>query len=179
VLAPFAKREVWPPPKLDDSGAARISSAPPSPIGEARGIEGGVASASRSRRGWRPSRLGSIVGLSAAVIVGALVVVGFARQKQIAASHEADARAAEPSLASRERPPAPARPALTSNVVSPPVAPAGAAGPAAGHPARRHAARPPVPVSAASSAASSAAPVAPAAKPAAARVTFDRQNPYE
>ena len=40
ALAPFSKREVWPPPKLEDSGAARISVAPPSPIGEARGSRG-------------------------------------------------------------------------------------------------------------------------------------------
>ena len=82
ALAPFAKREVWPAPKLDDSGAPRLSSAPPSPIGQARGIEGGAESASRSRRGWRPSRLGPIVGLSAVVIVGALVVMGVARRRQ-------------------------------------------------------------------------------------------------
>ena len=62
ALVPFAKREVWPAPKLDDSGAGRVSSTPPSPIGEARGIEGGAGSPTRSRRGWRPGRLGPIVG---------------------------------------------------------------------------------------------------------------------
>ena len=44
ALAPFAKREVWPAPKLDDSGAARVSSTPPSPGAEARGIAGGAES---------------------------------------------------------------------------------------------------------------------------------------
>ena len=42
ALAPFARREVWPAPKLDDSGAARFSSASSSPVGEARELAGEV-----------------------------------------------------------------------------------------------------------------------------------------
>ena len=37
ALAPFAKREVWPAPKLDDSGAPRSDPALPSPVAEAAG----------------------------------------------------------------------------------------------------------------------------------------------
>ena len=180
ALAPFAKREVWPAPKLEDSGAARLSSTPPSPIGEALGIAGGAASASRSRRGSWPRRLGPIVAVSAVAFVAALVVMGVGRRKETATSHEADIPAAKPSLASSEQPSVPARAALTANVASapnatPPVPPlAGAGGAAAAHPMRRHAARP-----APALAAPSAAPGAPAAKPPVPAVTFDPQNPYE
>ncbi|HSY40426.1 MAG TPA: protein kinase [Polyangia bacterium] len=180
ALAPFAKREVWPAPKLDDSGAARVSLTPSSPVAEARGISGSVEAGSRARRRWRPSRVGSIVGASAVGLVGVLVVLGAVRQKQIAASRAVDAPAAKPSLASSERPPVPARPAFISNVASSPTAapPAvpltGTGGAAVAHPARRHAARP-APVSTVSS----TPPAAPTTKPPVAPVTFDRQNPYE
>ena len=180
ALAPFARREVWPAPRLDDSGAGRVSSTSQSPDAEARGIAGGAESAGRARRPLRPNRVGLIVGVSALAVVGGLVVLGVGRQKQIAVSHEADAPAAKPSLASGEQPPAPARPALTANVASTPAAPppalplAGVGGAAVTHPAHRHATRP-APVSPASP----AAPSAPAAKPPVAPVTFDRQNPYE
>jgi hypothetical protein len=177
---PFAKREVWPAPKLDDSGAARVSLTPPSPGAEERGIAGGVDSASRARGPRRPSRIGFLVGLSAVAVVGALLVLGVGRQRQIAVSHAADAPTPKPSLASSDQFPAPARPALTSNVASTPAAPppalplGGAGGSAVAHSVRRHAARP-APVSAASS----TPPAAPDAKPLVAPVTFDRQNPYE
>jgi serine/threonine protein kinase len=180
ALAPFAKREVWPAPKLDDSGASRLSSTPASPSAEARGIAGGVESAGRAPERWRPGRIGLIVGASMLAVVGALAVLGVGRQKQVVVSHKADAPAAKPSLASQEQLPAPARSALTSNVASPPAGPppalplAGAAGSPAARPAHRHATRP-----APAAAASPTTPAAPAAKPPAAPVTFDRQNPYE
>jgi serine/threonine protein kinase len=180
ALAPFAKREVWPAPKLDDSGAARVSLTPPSPVAEARGISGSVEAGSRAGRRRRPSRVGTIVGASAVALVGVLVVLGVVRQKQIAASRAVDAPAGEPSLASSERPPVPARPAFIANVASSPAAAApavpltGAGGSAVAHPARRHPARP-APVSTVSA----TPPAAPATKPPVAPVTFDRQNPYE
>ncbi len=180
ALAPFAKREVWPAPKLDDSSASRVSSTPASPSAEARGIAGGVESAGRAPERWRPGRIGLIVGASALAVVGALVVLGVGRQKQIAVSPAVDAPAAKPPLASSEQLQATAGAALTSNVASTPAAPppalplAGAAGSPAARPAHRHATRP-----APAAAASPTTPAAPAAKPPAAPVTFDRQNPYE
>ena len=181
ALAPFAKREVWPAPKLDDSGAARVSLTPPSPVAGARGISGGVEAGSRADRRWRPGRVGAIVGASAIALVGVLVVLGVVRQNQIAASRAVDAPAAKPSLAASERPPAPARPAFISNVASTPAAApptvvplTGTGGSPVAHPARRHASRP-VPLSTVSS----TPPAAPATKPPVAPVTFDRQNPYE
>jgi serine/threonine protein kinase len=186
ALAPFAKREVWPAPKLDDSGASRLSSTPASPIGEALGIAGGAESASRSRRGSRPRRLGPIVAVSAIAIVAALVVTGVGRVKQNAVSHEAEAPAVKPSLASSELPSVPVAAALTANVASapdatpPPHPLAGMGGSAAAHPQRRHAAQSaPVPAAPPAAPAPSAAPAAPAAKPPVPRVTFDPQNPYE
>jgi len=180
ALAPFAKREVWPAPKLDDSSAPRLEPAHPSPGAEAGGIAGGVESASRARRSLPRGPVGSIVALSAGAIVAALMVMGVGRQKQRVASHQADPPAAKASLASSEQPSAMARPALTSNVASTPAAPppalplAGTGGSAVARSPRRHAARP-APVSDVSS-----TPVAaPAAKPLVAPVTFDRQNPYE
>ena len=182
ALAPFARREVWPAPKLDDSGAARVSVTPPSLGEEARGVAGGVESARRARGPLPPGRIGFIAGASAVAIVGALVVLGVGRQKQIAVSHDREAPAAKPSLASSEQRPATTRPALTSNVATTPVSPPaalplmGAGGSAVAHPTptRRHAARQ-APVSTVSSTPSAA----PAAKPPVAPVTFDRQNPYE
>jgi serine/threonine protein kinase len=180
LLAPFARREVWPAPKLDDSGAARVSLTPPSPGAEPRGIAGASAPA-RPRRSPLRSRLGAIVGASAVAIVALVVVRGGGRQKQIAA---------KPSLASGEQPPAPARPALTANVVSvsnatPPALPlAGAGGSAVAHPGRRHASRP-APGTGASVSTSTPVPAtAPSRKPSSttpssAPVTFDQQNPYE
>ncbi len=177
ALAPFAKREVWPAPKLDDSSASRVSLTPSSLGAQARGMAGGVESARRSRR--RPSRIGFIVGGSALAIVGALLALGVGRQKQIAVSPAVDAPAAKPPLASSEQLQATAGAALTSNMASTPAAPpplplAGVGGSAAARPARRHAARP-----SPASAAPSAAPSAPVANPSVAPVTFDRQNPYE
>jgi serine/threonine-protein kinase len=180
ALAPFAKREIWPAPKLDESGASRPSSTPPSPSAEARGSRGGAASASGARRTSRRSRLGPVVAVSAVAIVAALVAMGVGRRKETALSPEAAAPAAKPSLASTEQPSLAARPALIANVApalnaSPPVHPlAGADGSAVAHPTRRHAARP-----APNSAAPSAAPPAPATKPPVPPVTFDPQNPYE
>jgi serine/threonine-protein kinase len=186
ALAPSVERQVWPAPKLDDSGAARVSLTPPSPIAEVRAIAGGVESASpeRSRARRWSSRVGPIVGASVVAIVGALVVLGVGRQKQIAASHAADIPVARASLAARDQAPTPARPAFTASVVSPPhaTAPApplaGTAGTGASaplRPARRRAVR-----SASTSTDSPAAPAAaPAAKSPAGAVTFDRQNPYE
>ncbi len=181
ALAPFVRREVWPAPKLDDSGAARLSSTPPSPIGgETRGSVGAVEPASRAPRRWRPGRIGLIVGASALAVAGALAALGLGRQKPLVVSHEADAPAAKPPLASREQPSVPAPGALTTNVApalnaAPPLHPlAGAGGSAAAHPPRRHPARP-----APTSAASSAAPAAAAGKPSVPPATFDPQNPYE
>src|SRR6185369_8865630 len=63
ALAPFASREVWPAPRLDDSGAAaRVSLTPPSPGPEAPGSAAGSASSSRARRPLRPRHVGFIVG---------------------------------------------------------------------------------------------------------------------
>ena len=178
ALAAFARREVWPPPKLDDSAASR---ADPSPVGEPPRIAGGVESANRAGRPLLRSRVGSIVAVAAGGIVAALVVMGVGRQKPITASRAVETPASKPSLAASAQPQAPARPALTSNALTssnaapaPALPLAGAGGLAVVRPARRHAARP-APVSAASS----VAPSAPAASPAVAPVTFDRQNPYE
>ncbi len=180
-LAPFAKREVWPAPKLDDSSAARLSSTPHSPIGEARGIAEGEESASQGRRGLRRSRLGPVVAVSAVGIAVVLVMIGVARQKEGTTLRAADVPTAKPPIASTEQPPAPPRPALTSivastSLASPPALPrAGAGGSSSVRPARRHGPRP-APVPAASS---STAVEAVPAKPPVAPVTFDRQNPYE
>jgi serine/threonine protein kinase len=171
-LAPFARREVWPAPVLDDSGAARVSLTPPSLGPEARGIAGGWEPASRPPRSPLRSRLGAIVGASAIAIIAVVVGSGVGRQKQIAA---------KPSLAPADQAPAPARPALTSNVVSvsnapPAVLPlAGAGGATAAHAVRRHASRT-VPASATSG---SLPTTPPGGKPSSAPVTFDQQNPYE
>jgi serine/threonine-protein kinase len=181
ALAPFARREVWPAPKLDDSGAARLSSTPPSPSPEARGSAGGVAPAGAPPPGSRRSRVGPIVAVSAVAIVAALVAMGVVgRPTESAVSPRAAPPAAKPSLAASEQPSVPARPALIANVApplnaSPPVHPlAGAGGSAAARPLRRHAARPaPAP------AVPSVAPAAPATKPSVPPVTFDPQNPYE
>jgi hypothetical protein len=189
-LAPFAKREVWPAPKLDDSGAARVELTPLSSGAEARGVSGGVEPASRPPRSPLRSRLGAIAGGSAVAIVAALLVTGVGRHKQIAASSEADAPAARPSLVPSERPPAPARPALTSNVVSvanatpPPLPLAGAGGSAAAHLVRRHANRLAAGTSTSVSTSTATPGLAPTRKPSSsapssAPVTFDQQNPYE
>jgi serine/threonine protein kinase len=184
LLSPFAERQVWPAPKLDDSGAARVESSHPSPGAEARGITGSSDPASRPRRSPLRGRLAAIVGASAVAIIAVVVVVGLGRQKQLAASNETDLPAAKPSLAPGEQPAAPARPALTSNVVSvsnatPPALPlAGAGGSAAAHPGRRHASRP-APATVTSVSPSTTAP-GPSRKPSSsAPVTFDQQNPYE
>jgi len=181
ALTPFAKREVWPPPKLDDSAAPRLDSGHPSPVVAAGRTAGGAESTDRARRHLLRSRFGAIVGASAVAIIAVLVVMRVGRPKQIAASSEPDVpAAAKPSLAPGERPTAPARQALTSNVASSPAAPppalplAGAGGSPVAPPVRRHAARP-APVSAAPS----TTPAAPVAKPLVGPVTFDRQNPYE
>ena len=181
-LAPFAKREVWPAPKLDDSGAARVELTPPSAGAETRGNSGGAEPASRPPRSPLRSRL-AIAGASAIAIVAALLVMGVGRQKQIAVSSEADAPAAKPSLVPGEQPPAPVRPALTANVVSVPNATpptltlAGAGGSAAVHLVRRHPSRPAVGTS--TSMSTSTSGPAPSRKPSSAPVTFDQQNPYE
>ena len=181
-LAPFVKHEVWPAPKLDDSGAARVELTPPSAGAETRGNSGGAEPASRLPRSPLRSRL-AIAGASAIAIVAALLVMGVGRQKQIAVSSEADAPAAKPLLVPGEQPPAPARPALTSNVVSVPnVTPptltlAGAGGSAAVHLVRRHPSRPAVGTS--TSMSTSTSGPAPSRKPSSAPVTFDQQNPYE
>ena len=174
-LAPFAKREVWPAPKLDDSGAARVSLTPASAGAEARGAAGGAGQTTRARR-----RLLPILGASAGAIVAALLVTGVGRRRPPEATHGAETPAAKPSLASSGQLPAPTSAALTSNVVSasnatPPALPlAGAGGSAAAHPARRHVARP-----APGSATSSPATATPGPKSSSAPVTFDQQNPYE
>jgi eukaryotic-like serine/threonine-protein kinase len=176
ALAPYARREVWPAPKLDDSGAARVSLTPPSLGPEPRGTAGGIASSSQVRGPRRPKRVAFIVGASALAVVGALVVLGVGRQKQIGV-HEANAPASKPSLASGEKPPPPAGAPNVAPVraAPPPVLPlSGAGGSQVAHAVRRRAARP-APVSAVSS----TPPSAPAAQPAGAPVTFDRQNPYE
>jgi serine/threonine-protein kinase len=181
ALAPFAKREVWPAPKLDDSSAPRVSSTPPAPMAEAREVAVGGAGQAAGRAGRRRSfRLVPIIAASTVAIVAALLVSGVGRQKQGATSPEAEAPPAKPSLASSEQPPSPAPAALPSNVppassTTPPTRPlAGAGGSAAAHPMHRHATRP-VPAGAASP----TTPVMPAAKPPAPPVTFDPQNPYE
>jgi len=179
LLSPFAQRQVWPGPKLDDSGAARLESSHPSAGTEARRIAGSAEPASRPRRSPLRSRLGAIVGALAVAIIAAVVVMGVGRKKQIAASSEADLPAAKPSLAPAEQ--APARPALTSNVVSvssatPPALPlAGAGGAAAVHLVRRHPSRP---APGTSTSVSTSAP-APSGKPSSAPVTFHPHNPYE
>jgi serine/threonine-protein kinase len=188
ALAPFARREVWPAPKLDDSGAARVSLTPSSPLAEAPGIEGGAESARRARPGLRSRRRGPIVALSAGAIVAVVVVVlGVGRQKQLAALHEKDTPAAKPSVASSEQPSGTARPALTANAApalnatAPVFHPlAGAGGSAAAHLAHRRPPRPSAASGAPSAApAASAAPAGPAAEPPVPAVTFDSQNPYE
>jgi len=180
ALTSFAKREVWPAPKLDDSGAPRVE---PSPVVEAPGSAAGADSASRARRGSGRSRLRPVVAVLAGAIVAALVVIGVGRQKQIGVPLAGDAPAAKASLASSEQPSVPAGAALNANVppapnATLPVPPlAGAGGSAATRLARRHAARP-APVADAPP----AIPAAPAAKrpvPPLPPVTFDSQNPYE
>ena len=181
ALAPFARREVWPAPKVDDSGAARLASSHPSPIGEAGGSAGAAKQATPMRGRLRPGRVLTIAGLSAGAIVAAILVTGVGRQKPRQVTHGADTPGAT-SLASRDRPPMPAGAALTSNVVSPsqttslsPSPPMGAGGSGAIRPVRRHAAQP----APTSSPSSSTAPVAPGARPPVAPIGFDPQNPYE
>jgi eukaryotic-like serine/threonine-protein kinase len=180
ALAPFARREVWPAPKLDDSAAARLSSSQPSPIAEARGSAGVAGSAPRARSRFRPGRVLAIVGAAVAAIA-AILVTGVARQRPIQATYSTDTPGPNPSLSSGARPPMPAGAALTSNVVAasqattPPSPLRGAGGSGAVRPARRHGARP-TPTSAAPS---SAVPVAPGARPSVAPIGFDPQNPYE
>jgi serine/threonine protein kinase len=109
ALGPFARREVWPAPKLDDSKAPRAEPSQPSPAGEA----GAVASGSRASRPRRRGRVGLIVAASAAaVIMGAVVMRGLGqdkqvkenqiRENQVAVSHEAAGRTAKPSLTPSE-----------------------------------------------------------------------------
>ena len=183
ALAPFARRQVWPAPKLDDSGAGRPLATPSPPIGEAREIASGAESASRARGESRRRHLGPIVALSAVAIGAAVVAMSLGRQKQVVVSHGVEASAAKPSLASSEPPSAPSRPALTAIVApamntAPPAHPlAGAGGSAAAHPLRRRAARP-APDPAAPPAAQ-ALPATTITKSPVPRVTFDPQNPYE
>jgi serine/threonine-protein kinase len=175
MLAPFARREVWPAPKLDDSGAARLASSHPSPIAEAGGSAGASGQAMPAHGRLRAARVVTIVGLSAGAMVAAILVTGVGRQKPTRATHDTDTPPAKRSLASSDRPEMPAGSALTSNLVSasqapPPASPlrgAGGSGPV--HSVRRHAARP----------ATSAAPVAPVARPPVAPIGFDPDNPYE
>jgi serine/threonine-protein kinase len=185
ALAPFASREVWPAPRLDDSKAPQTEPSHPSPVDRAGGPP------ARPRPG---SRLGPIVvGSSAVAIVAVVAVMGAGRQKQMTVSHAADAEAVKASSRASEQLQAPARPALTANVVTasnaaPPVVPlGGAGGAAAARPVRRHPART-APVSAASPAAPARAPGTgpsstspPGNQPSGKQpsVTFDQQNPYE
>ncbi len=86
ALAPFARREVWPAPKLDDSGSARVSLTPPSPA-EARGGSAGVSKqATPARSRLRPGRALMILGASAGAIVAAILVTGVGRQDRTRAT---------------------------------------------------------------------------------------------
>jgi eukaryotic-like serine/threonine-protein kinase len=179
ALAPFAKREVWPAPKLDDSAAARLDSAPRSPIAEPRGSAGLAGQATPARRRLRPGQALMLVGAAVAAIATIRAVTGPGRQTPAAVPREAAAPVTNSSLASREQPPAAARAALTANVASAsnattPVHPlAGAGGSAAG--TRRRAARPASdPTRSPTAPATAAGPRSPSPP-----VTFDQQNPYE
>jgi serine/threonine-protein kinase len=181
ALAPFASREVWPAPNLEDSSSTRTRLTPASPVAEVVGIGPNPGQAKPSRRRVRPGRVLMLLGASVAAIVVARSVTGVGLQKPAAAPREADAPARKSSPESNQQPPAAPPATLTSNVASgsslaPAVHPlAGADGSAAVRPFRRHAARPapdattpspaPVPITGPNR------PTAP--------VTFDQQNPYE
>jgi eukaryotic-like serine/threonine-protein kinase len=178
ALAPFAKREVWPPPKLEDSGATRVGSAPPSSP-RLPGAAGGARPAARRA----PKLLLPLFAVAAGVVVA---VVGVGRRESPATSPgtvlSVEVQAPSPPPPPSERPPiAPAvglatPRAAVSTAPLPALPPAGAGGSAPGHWARRRATRP---ATVTPSLAPPVAAPATAAKNSAAPVTFDQQNPYE
>jgi serine/threonine protein kinase len=176
ALAPFAKREVWPAPKLDDSGASRVSSAPPSP--------GAGVAPERSRPAPRraPRLLLPTLAIAAGVAVAVVVVVGVGRHGSPGTAKTAEVQPPTRSPAPSERPPTAPAAALaattasTSTAPPPALSPPGAGGSTSARAAHRRATRP---TADAPSLAPPAAPPETAAKKAAAPVTFDPQNPYE
>jgi eukaryotic-like serine/threonine-protein kinase len=161
ALAPFANREVWPAPKLDDSGAGRAEASPQSPV---------LAAPQRRARRWR-----AIAGGATAVGLLALGAARLGLHGSGAASVPAQATALAPLA------PLPAIAHATLSATTVPAASSttaassggGAGGASLSHHARRHAlaVSPLLP----------AAPDSPtpAAKQPAVPVTFDQQNPYE
>jgi tRNA A-37 threonylcarbamoyl transferase component Bud32 len=180
ALAPFATREVWPAPKLDDSGATRIDGAPPLPQVAA------AAEALRPASRRAPRLLLPALAVAAGVAVAVVAVVGAGRRNLSGPSpgtaSRAEVQAPDAPAAATERPataPASALATTTASAstASPPVlSPAAATGSAPGRSARRHATRP---TADAPSLTLPAAPPATAPKRSVAPVTFDPQNPYE
>ena len=168
-LLPFATHEVWPAPKLDDSGAGRPE--PAAPLPEAILRPAAASGSTPARRRLLPI---AAVAAGVAVALAGLGVLGWRRANE--APPAAPVRGPAPAAAA-----APILPASTAPIGSaPPAAAPVAARPA---PVRPHhhvavAPRPPAPESVAPSAAPLAPALAPPSSPTPA-VTFDQKNPYE
>jgi serine/threonine-protein kinase len=163
ALAPFVKREVWPAPALEDSGAGRFEPSPAPP--------GLAAPARRSRR------RGSLAVAAVALTVLALGAARFGLRGSGADAPPKEPVALTPpgvaSAASRAALPATTTPAASS---APAAAPS--SGGAGGLPVVRHARRHPLTASEPVPPPAADGP-APSAKTPAVPVTFDQQNPYE
>ena len=161
ALAPFVDRQVWPAPKLEDSGATRSEASPPPPP---------QPTPQRSRR-W--------TAIAAAAVAVALLGFGAGRM----ALNRAGSRAPSTQVAAIAPPaPAPVSRPVPAQVTLPATIAAAAAtssgGGAAGSQAARHARRHPMAVSPTATARAPDGPQ-PAAKASAVPVTFDQKNPYE
>ncbi len=184
ALAPFAKREVWPAPKLDDSGATRVESASPAP--QLAGAAEGARPTSRPASPRAPSLLLPALAVAAGVAVAVVAMVGPGRHHLSGPSpgtaSRAELPASSPPPAAIERAPTVPAAALATSTApastAPPPAllPAGAGGSPPVRSTRRRATHP---TEDAASLPAPAAPPATAAKKSAAPVTFDQRNPYE